>query len=82
MFDSTTQVEIGTGLVVSHVDSSLSRFWRIQFYYRYLIQGSIHLELLYVNIKLCLLKKLASKVEIKSLSRTEVTCGLVGDVME
>ncbi len=47
---------------------SLSRFWRIRFfsiYYRYLIQGIIHLELLYVNVKFCLKKNWQFSVEYK-----------------
>ncbi len=64
---------------------SLLRFWQISIlsiYYQYLIQGIIHLESLYVNVKFCLSKKLASKVEIESLSRIEVKPGLLGKVME
>ncbi len=33
-------------------------------------------------LKFCLLKKLASKVEIESLNRLEMTSGLPGKVME
>ncbi len=68
---------IGRGLfsLKIYADSILS------IYYRYLIQGIIHLESLYIII-FCLLKKLASKVKIESLNRFEMTCGLLGEAMK
>ncbi len=54
----------------------------LSIYYRYLIQGIIHLKSLYVNVKILSLKKLASKVEIERLNRVEMICGPLSKVME
>ncbi len=54
----------------------------LSIYYRYLIQGIIHLQSLYVNVKILSLKKLASKVEIESINRLVMICGLLGNVMD
>ncbi len=54
----------------------------LSIYYQYLIHGTIHMESCMLMLNFVLKKKLASKIEIERLSKLEVTCALLGKVME